>query len=96
MKKGILILFFLIGNVKVYSQSCISTFNISDFNLAGDASIVSNEATLTPNLNNQSGMIWSNYKIDLDKNFKVDVDLYLGDDNNGADGIAFVIQPLSK
>ena len=95
-EKSVLILFFLIGNVKVYSQSCISTFKISDFNIAGDASIVSNEATLTPNLNNQSGMIWSNYKIDLDKNFKVDVDLYLGDNNNGADGIAFVIQPLSK
>lgn len=52
--------------------------------------------TLTPNTNNQSGSVWNNFKISLSQSFDFNFDINLGcNDNNGADGIAFVLQPIS-
>jgi len=52
--------------------------------------------TLTENLNNQSGSVWNNNKINLNQSFDFTFQVYLGcNDNNGADGIAFVLQPIS-
>ena len=97
MKRLSLILLFFSGMINIYSQSCTSNFTLSDFNLARDATVSGNEATLTTASNSKKGMIWSDFKIDLDKNFSVEADMFFGyNDQNGADGIAFVMQPLSN
>jgi gliding motility-associated-like protein len=52
--------------------------------------------TLTPAQNNQSGSVWNNFKIDLTQPFDFTFDVQLGCvDANGADGIAFILQPIS-
>ncbi|MEO7265579.1 MAG: PKD domain-containing protein [Ferruginibacter sp.] len=52
--------------------------------------------TLTPNVTNQSGSVWNNIKIDLNNSFNFVFDVNLGcTDDNGADGIVFVLQPIS-
>ncbi|EUJ32194.1 immunoglobulin-like domain-containing protein, partial [Listeria cornellensis] len=58
------------------------------------SSINRDKVTITPNLPRQSGGLWSNpdYKADLTKDFHLEADLYMGNDINGADGVAFVMQ----
>lgn len=52
--------------------------------------------TLTQAQNNQSGSVWNNFKIDLTQPFDFTFDVQLGcTDGNGADGIAFILQPIS-
>jgi hypothetical protein len=52
--------------------------------------------TLTQAQNNQSGSVWNNFKIDLTQSFDFTFDVQLGCvDVNGADGIAFILQPIS-
>lgn len=51
---------------------------------------------LTDNANNRSGSVWNNNRIDLNNSFDYVFDVYLGTgDSPGADGIAFVLQPIS-
>ncbi len=49
--------------------------------------------TITPSSQNQTGGVFSPSTIDLSQPFNFTFTVYLGDDNNGADGIAFVLQP---
>jgi len=50
---------------------------------------------ITPALNTQAGSVWSQNKISLANDFEIRADLYFGNqDFNGADGIAFVFQPV--
>jgi len=52
--------------------------------------------TLTQSVNNQGGSVWNNNKINLSQSFDFTFQVYLGCvDANGADGIAFVLQPIS-
>ena len=52
--------------------------------------------TLTQNVGTQHGSVWNNNKIDLNQSFDFTFQVFLGcADNNGADGIAFVLQPIS-
>lgn len=52
--------------------------------------------TLTSDKNNQSGSVWNINKIDLNQPFDFHFNVFLGcRDSDGADGIAFVLQPLS-
>ena len=51
--------------------------------------------TLTPNQLTQSGSVWNNIKIDLSQSFDFVFDINLGCSDAGADGIAFVLQPIS-
>ncbi len=52
--------------------------------------------TLTPAQLTQSGSVWNNNRIDLSQSFAFTFDVNLGcNDANGADGIAFVLQPVS-
>lgn len=50
---------------------------------------------LTQDVGNQSGSVWNNIKIDLNNSFDFNFDVYLGSNDGGADGIAFVLQPIS-
>lgn len=52
--------------------------------------------TLTQPLNNQFGSVWNSTKINLNNPFDFVFNVYLGClDGNGADGIVFILQPLS-
>ncbi len=52
--------------------------------------------TLTPNQINQSGSVWNINKIDLRQSFEFVFNVFLGcNDASGADGIVFVLQPIS-
>jgi len=51
--------------------------------------------TITPALNNQSGSVWNNIRIDLRQSFEFNFDAFLGCSDAGADGIVFVLQPIS-
>ena len=52
--------------------------------------------TLTPNSPTMKGSVWNNNRIDLAQSFDFTFQVFLGcTDANGADGIAFVLQPIS-
>jgi gliding motility-associated-like protein len=52
--------------------------------------------TLTPALNTQAGSVWNANKINLNNPFDFSFNVFLGcTDANGADGIVFILQPLS-
>ena len=74
------------------------TFNLEDFNLVSDAVYVESDSSflLTPELGNNKGMVWYKNRIDLTEDFSVTADMNFGTlTDAGADGIAFVMQPLS-
>lgn len=61
--------------------------------ISGSSGIPSNEVRLTANSNNQSGQMWSIYKINFKDSFTIRFKAYLGNkDSNGADGVACVFQ----
>jgi hypothetical protein len=47
---------------------------------------------LTEELNNKVGAVWGSEQADITSDFNVSASLYFGDKEDGADGIAFVIQ----
>lgn len=51
--------------------------------------------TLTPNSFSNSGSVWNNIKISLSQSFDFSFNINLGCDDAGADGIVFVLQPIS-
>jgi len=75
-------------------QSCIS---FSQYILNGSATQDNcNCYTLTPAAFTQSGSVWNSNKIDLNNSFDFNFNVYLGClDGNGADGIVFILQPIS-
>ena len=54
-----------------------------------------NAYSLTQTAGNQSGSVWNNNKIDLTQSFDFNFDVFLGSNDAGADGIVFVLQPIS-
>ncbi|MFM1875546.1 MAG: hypothetical protein RL266_1283 [Bacteroidota bacterium] len=50
---------------------------------------------LTPAANGQNGSVWNINLFDLSNPFDFNFDVFLGCSDGGADGIAFVLQPLS-
>jgi Bacterial lectin/Secretion system C-terminal sorting domain/Putative metal-binding motif/SprB repeat len=81
------LLFFCIPGL--FSQSIVTVGNASLIDLS------KGEYQLTTNDYWKAGSIWYQAKIDLRKNFTIEGEVYLGDRDAGADGIAFVLQPLS-
>ena len=67
-----------------------------NFVLNGSASFLGgNEYQLTPNTGMQGGSAWNSSYLNLNQPFSIDVDLYFGIDDLGADGIAFILQETS-
>ncbi len=61
------------------------------FNINGNASNIDDHTVrLTPNTQNKSGSMWSKNKINFAQSFTIRYQAYLGNDGNGADGIATV------
>src|SRR5687767_8157097 len=74
--------------------SCIS---FSQYILNGSATQDNcNCYTVTPAAFTQSGSVWNSNKINLNSAFDFNFNVYLGClDVNGADGIVFILQPIS-
>lgn len=64
--------------------------------LQGDANAVGGDCyQLTPPINTQTGAIWYDQQIDLLEPFDLELEMNLGNqDQNGADGICFVLQTV--
>lgn len=69
----------------------------NQFVVNGDAVYLGGDCyRLTPEQTAKAGSIWYDKKINLGRNFEAEFDMNLGRlDGNGADGIAFVLQPIS-
>ncbi len=62
------------------------------FNPTGSANFISNtEAQLTPATNGQSGAIQSFALLNMEEDFTYTAEVYLGNNDGGADGMAFVL-----
>jgi gliding motility-associated-like protein len=88
MKNYILLCFYLI----------LSTLTLNaQFILNGNASQIDEDCfELTPDALGQSGSAWFEEKINLNQSFDVRMSLNFGcKDDNGADGIVFILQPIS-
>lgn len=82
-------LFFLF--LTLVSHSAFSQYAVN-----GNAAQIScNCYRLTPDLNGQSGSVWNLNKINLYNPFDYVFDTYFGVNDGGADGIGFVLQPIS-
>jgi len=73
-------------------ENGFNQINLSNiFNVAGNANYTSgNEIQLTPDLNSQAGSAMSFGKIDFNNDFNFNVEVYLGANDGGADGMAIV------
>ncbi len=68
----------------------------AQYTVNGNASqIACNQYRLTLAVNTQSGSVWNNNKINLTQSFDFKFDVNLGSNDAGADGIVFVLQPIS-
>ncbi|WP_459211182.1 lectin-like domain-containing protein [Aquimarina rhabdastrellae] len=78
--------FYITG---IHAQQCIPI----DVNTIGSASVNNlNEYVITPNAGSQAGAIWGQSPISLDNPFDFEFRIYLGNNNAGADGVAFVLR----
>ena len=77
--------------------SCFPLFSFSQYILNGAATQNScNCYTLTPAAFTQAGSVWNANKINLNNPFDFSFNVFLGcQDVNGADGIVFMLQPIS-
>ena len=85
---------------KFLSLIVLATFTqimYAQYTVNGNAAqIACNEYRLTNAQNTQTGSVWNNFKINLNQSFNFNFDIILGSNNSpGADGIAFVLQPIS-
>jgi hypothetical protein len=66
------------------------------FQLVGNATSQGGDCyQLTPNQQSQSGAIWNLSQVNLNQPFDIYAEIYLGNSNGGADGMAFVLQQVS-
>lgn len=83
-------------NLVAQTVPCFN-FEDDDFIISGNAEIVENDVVrLTEPIGNQAGYVWSQNLVNFELNFNLEAELYLGSQDFGADGIAFVLQPLSN
>ena len=62
---------------------------------AGSSTNAAGTVQLTAASGSQGGYSWNKNRIDLSKNFSIEAQLYLGSNDGGADGLAFVLQSAS-
>ena len=88
----------VVNKIFLYLLFCgLPVFSFSQYILNGVASQNScNCYTLTPAAFTQAGSVWNANKINLANPFDFSFNVYLGcQDVNGADGIVFMLQPIS-
>lgn len=90
--KFVILLSFSLLVVGLYAQDV--EYSSSDFYLYGDATMRDDTTMmLTDNLLQQSGSMWYRDDIDLNEPFHVELDLFFGCSDGGADGITFILHP---
>ena len=73
-------------------DSVENLIDLSIFELHGNASQISaTEIQITPDAGNQYGSAMSYKTVDLSKSFTIDAEIYVGNNNAGADGMTFVL-----
>lgn len=86
------------------AASAVPTFTAADFNTVGleggsDRTITGISANgyltfpLTRNVGTAAGAAWNKERVNLNQNFEINAQIYLGENDGGADGLAFVLQP---
>ncbi len=89
---SILLVVFLIISSGIMAQQSANPYHMNGNAIQENC----NCYTITPDGFNQSGSVWNINRIDLNNSFDYHFDIYLGcQDSDGADGIAFVLQPIS-
>lgn len=69
----------------------------SQFTLSGSASSLGDSCYLiTPNLQGQVGSIWSTDKVSLEYSFEIYAYINFGENEDGADGMTFSLQPVNN
>ena len=75
----------------------INTIANAQFIINGSATDLGNgEYQLTPASGGKVGTVWSDQKVSLNDAFEVELELYFGTSDGGADGITFSLQPKSN
>ena len=75
---------------------CVTISN-AQFVINGSASdLGGGEYLLTPAAGKKVGTIWSEQKVSLNNSFEVELELFFGTNNSGADGVTFSLQPKSN
>lgn len=86
MKQILSTILFLLSCQVLLAQYTLNGFATQD---------ACNAYSLTQAAGNQNGSVWNNNKIDLTQSFDFNFDVFLGTNDAGADGIVFVLQPIS-
>jgi hypothetical protein len=82
----------LLGGYQSFSQ-CNGLPSANAFTINGTAaSLGNNEFKITNDAKSQAGSIWFSHYLNLDDDFRLEFDVYLGSADAGADGLAFVLQ----
>lgn len=97
MRSYILLLLFASFYATAQTIPCF-TFEENEFSISGNAVVINDDTVrLTEAVGNQSGFVWSQNLVNFEQDFNLEAELYLGtQDAGGADGIAFVVQPISN
>ncbi len=97
MRSYILLLLFASFYASAQTTPCF-TFDQNEFSISGNAVVINDDTVrLTEAVGNQSGFVWSQNLVNFEQDFNLEAELYLGtQDASGADGIAFVVQPISN
>ena len=73
----------------------LSLSSLAQLNVVGDAIALGSDCyRLTEAIGTQQGAAWSDCTIDISEPFTMDFTVYLGNNNGGADGIAWVLQQI--
>ena len=96
MRSYILLMLFASFYASAQTIPCF-TFEEGEFVVSGNATVMNDDTVrLTEAVNNQAGFVWSQSLVNFDLDFSLEAELYLGTQDGGADGIAFVIQAISN
>lgn len=78
--------------ILIFLYVCMATTVQAQYALIGDAAYMNNDCIrLTPDVAYSEGIAYYKTRLNLQNFFQVDFDIYLGDKDQGADGITFVI-----
>ena len=99
MNRVFLFFFYSISYFIINAQNASFVVNgdASDNNITDEnGNINCNCFQLTPNSPNKVGSVWNNNKIDLSSDITLEFKLYLGNNDGGADGVAFAFQQTNS
>ena len=97
-KFKVLVLIFALSltNLLAQNASYIVNGNASSMGITGpNGNVNCNCFQLTPSQQGQVGSVWNENKINLNESIRIEFDIYLGNNDGGADGVVFGLQKLS-